>query len=136
MLYLDSSALVKLYLQEAETPAVEALVLKHDPLLFVSIVAYPEVLSTLARALRDHRISKPDHQLAKRRFLRDWTRMNMVELSPSVLGLAPALIDKHGLRGFDAVHLCSALWLGRPYFLCFDQRLGAAALAEGLTLVP
>lgn len=136
MLYLDSSALVKLYLQEAETQTVEALVFRHEPLLFAGIVAYPEVLSTLARALRAQRISKPENHLAKRRFLRDWTRLNVVELSPFVLGPAPALIENHGLRGFDAVHLCSALWLGRPDFLCFDQRLGAAARAEGLTVVP
>jgi predicted nucleic acid-binding protein len=136
VIYLDSSALVKLYLLEPESQAVEALARRHEPLLFASIVAYPEVLSTLGRALRVHRISKPDHQLAKRRFLRDWARLSVVELSPSVLGPAAALIEKHGLRGFDAVHLCSALWLGRPDFLCFDQRLGAAARTEGLTLVP
>jgi predicted nucleic acid-binding protein len=135
VLYLDSSALVKLYLRETESQAVEALVQGHEPLLFTSIVAYPEVLSTLVRALRAHRISKPDHELAKRRFLRDWSRLNVVELNPSVLGPAAALIESHGLRGFDAVHLCSALWLGLPDFLCFDRRLREAARNEGLTVV-
>jgi len=136
VLYLDSSALVKLYLLEAESQTVEGLVQRHEPLLFASIVAYPEVLSTLVRALHAHRISKPAHRLAERRLPRDWARLNVVELNPFVLAPAAALIEKHGLRGFDAVHLCSALWLGRPDFLCFDQRLSAAALAEGLRLVP
>jgi predicted nucleic acid-binding protein len=136
VLYLDSSALAKLFLLEAETPRVEALVQMHEPLLFASTVAYPEVLSTLLRAFRAQRISKPDHELAKRRFLRDWLRLHVVELSPAVLVPAAALIEHHGLRGFDAVHLCSALWLGQPDFLCFDQRLGAAARHEGLTVIP
>jgi hypothetical protein len=34
------------------------------------------------------------------------------------------------------VHLCAALWIGRPLFACFDTRLRAAAEAEGLTPVP
>ena len=66
MLYLDSSAVVKLYLFEAESQTVEALVQGHTPLLFTSIVAYPEVLSTLVRALRARRISQRDYQLARR----------------------------------------------------------------------
>jgi hypothetical protein len=53
-----------------------------------------------------------------------------------VLAPAEKLIETHGLRGFDAVHLCAALWIGKPLFACFDARLRAAAQSAGLTPVP
>jgi hypothetical protein len=51
------------------------------------------------------------------------------------------LVDRHALRGFDLIHLASALTLrerlGEDFlFACFDDRLLAAARAEGLHTYP
>jgi predicted nucleic acid-binding protein len=86
--------------------------------LATSRVSYAEVLSM--------RVS----------FLDDWNAMIVVELTAEVLLEAGRVIETHGLRGLDAIHLCSALWIGQPAFACFDDRLRGAAAAEGLTLAP
>jgi predicted nucleic acid-binding protein len=62
--------------------------------------------------------------------------MFVVELTVDVLSEVARVIERHGLRGLDAIHLCSALWVGRPSFACFDDRLRSAAVAEGLPLAP
>ena len=78
----------------------------------------------------------------KKAFLHDWDAMIVVELTPKVLSEAARLIESHGLRGLDAIHhldaihLCSAFWVGQPAFACFDDRLRNAATAEGLPLAP
>lgn len=52
------------------------------------------------------------------------------------------VIASYSLRGFDAIHLSSALTIGSVvsddfYFGCYDERLSQAAMAEGLrTLSP
>jgi len=61
--------------------------------------------------------------------------MIVVELTAEVLLKAARLIERHGLRALDAIHLCSALWIGEPAFACFDDRLRNAAAAEGLAVV-
>ena len=92
--------------------------------------------STLARAKRESRLSAAGYQALKRSFLRDWNGINIVDLASAVLAPAAALIERHALRGYDAVRLCSALWLGQPRVACFDLRLRHAAAAEGLAVVP
>lgn len=138
MLYLDSSALVKLYTNEPERDAVDALLTTHAGLLFTSIVTYPEVLSALCRVHRNRQITDREYSAAKSRFSQNWREILVIHLPQEVLTAAERLIESHGLRGFDAVHLCSASWLEEPAvrFACFDQRLRAAAEAEGLIAVP
>jgi uncharacterized protein len=63
-----------------------------------------------------------------------------VELDHDVLTRARALIQRHALRGFDGIHLASALHLHREVaepvtFVAADDRLLQAAEAEGLTAV-
>jgi predicted nucleic acid-binding protein len=94
------------------------------------------VLSVLARCLRANRLSPAAYRLQKKAFLNDWGAMIVVELTPKVLADAARLIERYGLRGLDAIHLCSALWVGQPSFACFDDRLRSAAAAEGLSLAP
>jgi len=138
MLYLDSSALVKVYAIESGHEEVEALLKEHAGFLLTSIVAYAEVLSALSRAHRSGRMTDGEYAASKSRFRQNWKEILVIQLREDVLTDAERLIDSYGLRGFDAVHLCSAMWLDelRLSFACFDQRLRAAATAEGLTVVP
>lgn len=136
MVYLETSALAKLYVVEAESTEMRAIVERSQPWLYTSRVSYAEVLSLLARCFRERRISRGDYQRQRRTFLRDWNVLHVVELTSSSLAPAARIIERHALRGFDAVHLCSALSLGTPGFACFDSRLRKAAEAEGLDVVP
>jgi predicted nucleic acid-binding protein len=61
----------------------------------------------------------------------------VVELSAKVAKRAGDLAERRPLRGFDAIHLASALEVEEltgvvPDFLCFDERLREAASAEKL----
>jgi predicted nucleic acid-binding protein len=134
VLYLDTSALAKLYVAEPESQLVSRTVEVNSSWLATSRVAYAEVLSVLVRCLRANRLSPKAYRLQKKAFLEDWSAMFVVELSTETLSDAGRLIERHGLRGLDAIHLCSALWIGRTSFACFDARLRSAAAAEGLAL--
>jgi len=136
VLYLDTSALAKLYLEEPDSQLVSKTVGINGSWLVTSRVTYAEVLSVLVRCLRANRISPAAYRLQKKAFLEDWAEMIVVELTPDVLSNAGHLIELHGLRCLDAIHLCSALWIGQPSFACFDDRLRGAAAAEGLLLAP
>jgi predicted nucleic acid-binding protein len=136
MLYLDTSALVKLYIREPGSREVEALVKENEPWVLTSLVAFVETFSMLLRSLREGRITRPVYQRQERAFLADWETWHVVGLSQLLLAPVERLIERYGLRGFDAIHLCTALSVGHPEFACFDARLRAAAGAEGLPVVP
>ena len=136
MLYLDTSALAKLYVWEAGTADVQALVAQNAGRLFTSVATFAEVFSVLTRCLRERRFSRSSYRAQRRSFLADWSGLHVVELTTPVLSPADRLIQRHGLRGLDAIQLCSALWIGRPRFVCFDLRLRLAAQREGLPAAP
>lgn len=136
MIYFETSALAKRYIHEAETPQVDSIFEQDAQWLYTSRVTYAEVLSLLARALRDRRITNSRYLHDKRRFLLEWEGFHVVDVTAPSLVPAERLVERHVLRGFDTVHLSAALTLGRPDFACFDVRLQGAARAEGLTIIP
>ena len=112
ILYLDTSALVKLYVREAgsalvrrETNAAEAVA--------TSVVAYAEARAAFARLLRERPAGRKPHRQRVDQLDRDWGRYAAVELTRAVTHRAGEVAELHGLRGFDAIHLASALWLDR-----------------------
>lgn len=136
MLYLDSSALAKRYVAEPGGDQVQALMEANRGRLFTSVATWAEVLSVLARCQRESRFSAREYRLQQRAFSLDWSALHAIEVILPVLAPARRLIERHALRAYDAIQLCSALWIGRPLFACFDERLRRAAAAEGLTVAP
>lgn len=136
MLYLDSSAMAKLYVAEPGSEDTKALMQAHRGRLFSSVVTWAEVQSALARCWRERRISYAQYRLQQRGLAADWCMLHAVNLSLPVLAPAERLFQRHALRAYDAIQLCSALWIGRPVFACFDERLRRAAAAEGLSVAP
>jgi predicted nucleic acid-binding protein len=138
ILYLDTSALVKLYIAESGSDNVKAKV-EATPVIAVSRVAYVEARAGFARKFREGEISREEHRRVVKDLDRDWGNYFIVEVSESVAKLGGELTDKHPLRGFDALHLASALFLKsriheKILFFCFDERLKSAAEAEGLSV--
>ena len=134
MIYLDTSALIKRFVNEKGSPLVQSLVQQPEGVATAKI-AYAEIFAGLARKLREGYLSKPLHALACRQFERDWQSYLRVELQDDILFLARDLIQRHPLRGFDAVHLASALSLKNALgeevtFAAADGRLLRAAGAE------
>jgi predicted nucleic acid-binding protein len=89
MLYLDTSALAKLYIIESEGQGVESLVTEHESELFTSITTYAEVLSALARCFREKRISRQGFEDQRRAFLHDWSALHVVDVRPRFWPLPP-----------------------------------------------
>lgn len=137
IVYLDTSALVKLYIEEPGSSEVRALV-GAAQIIATSRVAYVEAWAGFARKFREGELSREEYSQMVKDLERDWKNYFIVEVSESVARLGGELTDKHPLRGFDAIHLTSALLLknrtrSEVSFSCFDDRLKAAAQAEGLT---
>jgi predicted nucleic acid-binding protein len=138
ILYLDTSSLVKLYIDEADADLVRGLVVEAE---FVAIcrIAYPEAYSAFTRRFRAGEMSAEDYGRVLAALMQDWPHFVVLDFDE----LAAALfVRRHALRGFDAVHLSSAFLLtqdvGRPevLFSCFDTRLSTAAGLEGFRVMP
>jgi predicted nucleic acid-binding protein len=140
ILYLDTSALVKLYVREQGSTALRTHAAKAGALA-TSVVAYAEARAAFARLKQTGLSSDARHRQRVQQLEPDWEALLRVELAPDVLRSAGDLAEIYGLRGFASIHLASALWLKARAsesvdFAVFDQRLGAAASKAGLTIVP
>lgn len=131
-LYLDSSVLVKLYIDEPDSESIVARV-QSATLIATSAIAYAEVRATFARRRREGLLSSQELSTVCRRFDADWASFLTVEAGDALVRSAGALSDSHALRGGDAIHLASFehLLVGAQddemEFLCADDRLSDAA---------
>ena len=132
--YLDTSSLVKLYVEEKGSRLVRELVERAD-LVATSVVAYAEARAALARQRREGGLTAQGFGQAKNDFEQDWPRYLAVEVTEAVYRGAGDLAEKHHLRGFDSVHLASYLSLygdgaQQVRFSSFDEPLNRAARKE------
>lgn len=137
LVYFDSSALVKLVLDEVGSDITAALWNGCDVALS-SRLAYPEVCAALTAAGRNHDLTESEASAAMSDWELFWASMRVVELSADVERAAGSLAATQQLRGADAVHLASALALGSEDLTVavWDKRLHAGAAAVGLAVAP
>jgi uncharacterized protein len=136
IVYLDTSSLVKLYIEEEGSSQVDGLV-KSSEVAATSIVAYAEARAAFARRYREKSFTPAEHDRIKTYFDKDWSSYLIMSLSGDMIRFAGDLAEKHVLRGFDSIHLASALTLGRELsisivFSCFDDNLQKAYRLEDL----
>ena len=124
MVYLDSSALVKLIVTESESAVLQR-ELRGEPERASCALARVEVV----RAVRPHGAAAVARA---RRLLR---RLDLVQLDEELLDAA-AVLDGGVLRSLDAIHLAAAQLLGDDLtrVITYDRRMSAAARALGLTV--
>lgn len=124
MLYLDSSALVKLAITEAESVSLHNWLAERPNLILVS--------SSLIRAEVPRAIWRADPSALPESYL-VIRRTTEIEVTDSVLSKA-ASVRPAILRAADAIHLASALTLRSDLtaFVAYDKRLLAAAKEAGL----
>jgi uncharacterized protein len=137
LVYFDSSALVKLVVEEAGSQLAAELWDGCDAAL-ASRLAYPEVRAALAAAGRNRDLEDDDLRAAEEAWENFWAATRPVELTPAVEHRAGQLARDHALRGADAVHLASALAIDDPALVVavWDRRLHAGALASGVQVAP
>jgi predicted nucleic acid-binding protein len=133
ILYLDTSSLLKLYLDESGTEEVQSRLQRAD-VVATSVIAYPESHAALARRHREGTLTKSEFKTVVEKFRDTWPRFLAVILSAPVYVRAGTLAVTHGLRGMDGIHLASCVELlgdgDRVEFLAHDLRLMRAATKE------
>ena len=105
-LYLDTSSLVKLYVQEVGSEDVRDLVARAA-VVATSIVAYPETRAALVRLRRSGDLTPRKFATAKRNFEDQWPAFLALEVTAALGHEAGEFAQRYGLRGFDALHLAS-----------------------------
>ena len=135
ILFLDTSALVKLYIAEPGSDRMREVVARGEPIA-ASALAFAEVHATFMRRRREELLQATELEQLQLAFAGDWEELTQVPVGSAVLELVPGLCRRHPLRGADAVHLASALLLHQEElqvtFACSDRHLMEAAAAEGL----
>ena len=137
IVYFDSSALVKILVDEEGSETAAALWDGCDAAVS-SRLAYPEVLAALAAAGRALRLGSAEQARAETMWEEYWAAMRVVELTEAVSADAGELAAKHALGGADAVHIASALAVGaaETVFAVWDQRLRTGAYEAQLRVAP
>jgi hypothetical protein len=130
-LYVDSSALLKRYVDEPDSEVADSL-LGSDPTLVTARHTIVEVRRNLARLLDGRDLAS-----ARSAFARDLEVLSVVELDAVTCEGAATVAEVTGVRTLDAMHLAAAQRVGGPAvpFLTFDARQAQAARALGLTVV-
>ncbi len=143
--YLETSALVKLYVREPGTERVLALAARaSENRLAVLALTQVEVRSAIRRREKNGEIPAiVASQLLEALTRHLEGRFVTQAITDFVLDIASALVDRYALRAFDAVQLAGYVALKSsagseiPVFVCSDQALLSAALQEGVaTLDP
>lgn len=140
ILYLDSSALAKRYLSEEGSAEVERLVAGAE-MVATSIITRVEVSAALARARRQKLLDAEPAARLRALFARHWGTLLRLSLLESTVGRADSLAWELDLRGYDAIHLASALaWreaiAESPVLATYDKELWRAAQTQGLDVWP
>jgi predicted nucleic acid-binding protein len=135
ILYLGTSSLVKLYVDEEGSEIVREWV-EEAEVVATSRVTYPEALSAFARRWNRGDLTDDEMSLARESFAGDWPIFVLLPVNERRAG---GLVIEHLLRGFDAVHLAAAQDLLAQFpseevvFSSFDGALLRAARTEGLS---
>jgi PIN domain. len=122
--YIDSSALVKLVLDEADAGAMRRWYVEAERVTS-SVIGLIETRRAVAR-----KVDAPDHV---NRILRTVVTLEL----DGVVAAAASRVTPLGLRTLDAIHLATALAIGSELgsFVTYDDRLAEAARAAGLPVV-
>lgn len=127
IVYLDTSAVGKLLIAEAETAALA----RHldDRVAQAAVIASSSLLETELRRLADRAgIGQGAATAVLRRF-------TLVDLERGHFREAGLLLPGSSLRSLDALHISAALGVAADEFVTYDSRQNSAAKAVGLAVV-
>lgn len=130
-LYVDSSALLKRYVDEPDSDACDA-ILRSDAALVTGRHTVVEVRRNLARLL-----APADLATIRSLFAHDLEAISIVELDATTCETAAAIAEVTGTRTLDALHLAAAQRVGGTAlpFLTYDVRQAQAARSLGFTVL-
>jgi predicted nucleic acid-binding protein len=141
-IYVDPSALLKLYLNEPESRMMTAWRAKLDGPVAVTLFGRVELVNAIGLALYRRFITKAVHRAALAALDDDFAKGRCVPIDllwRTALRCAEDISRERtpslGCRSLDILHVASAVALKRRYFLSFDLRQRSLARAVGLKLL-
>lgn len=135
--YLDASALVKLFVPEAGSDDLNRSLAGLTDVI-ISDLALTEMASALGRRLREQRLTREVAQRLYREASKLYALAHHAELTPPIHRRAERLMLSLAvpLRALDALHLATALAAEAATVVTFDPRLRDAAGSQGLFVAP
>ncbi len=144
IVYLDSSAIIKRYINEPGTSIVRKIFMDAytgETRIAFSIWNIGEVLGAFDKARRLGRINDREYSTVRGRFLSEMRRMLKLGISivipvkAKVLRDSWRIIEKYHVYQADALQVASAKYIGASRFLTGDVKLHKVASTEGLESV-
>lgn len=135
--YFETSAFFKLVVdEEGSAEAVELWEAAHR--VIASRLMYPEARAALAAAARVGRVTSAELRLVRSRLESRWNQVEIIEIDDEIARASGDLAEAHALRGYDSVHLASAVALAdeTSILATWDLELRGAALDAGLQVAP
>ena len=140
ILFCDTSALVKLYLAEADSSQMFTET-NTASALAVCRIAWAEAFSAFARRAREVPADAATIELAQQRLKSQWAQYMIVEVTQTLVERAGEYADTFALRAYDSIQLAAARTVQEAAeeelrFACFDTRLRKAARVLGMGVYP
>jgi predicted nucleic acid-binding protein len=135
--YFDSSAVVKVYVQENGRASVLRLLRLHE--VVVSAILPVEIRGALRRRAEENAIESSRLPAALNQLAADREQWNVLAVSTEILGRVEEIVANYAVRTLDAIHIASAKEFAerlqtRVPFISADHRQVEAAAAVGLTV--
>lgn len=139
IVYLDTSSLVKLYAEETGSEKIRDIAY-NATVISTSKVAYAEARAAFARKQKEDGFSINTLRKIVEDLNRDWESYFIIEITDGLIRSAGDIAEKHLLRGFDSIHLASAINLkdktgAEIYFSSNDTKLNRAAEKEKILVL-
>ena len=136
ILFFDTSALIKKYIDEKGSRKVDLLMNEADRII-VSAITGIETCSAFRRLLTDRAVSESDYRVVMREFATDYPFFTRVDLDDPAVSCAKYAIEKYRLKTLDSIQLGTALAVRDDidYFVACDARLAHSGKKEGLRVI-
>jgi len=136
ILFCDTSSLLKLYITEAGSNELKALMQEAEAVA-VCRIAWAEAFAALSRRAREVPEDMSTIEQAKAALATDWPHFVVLEIDQPLVERAGEYADTFALRGYDSIQLAAAFETGRIsqtpiFFACYDIRLNKAAKLLGM----
>lgn len=138
MLFCDTSALMKVYINEVGSAQMVALARAADS-IFVAEITWVEMRAALAQRVRLQSTPVLEADQALERLRAEWPQFQKIAADAKLLDEAGDLAAAFGLRAYDSVQLAAAsavhkATLGQMRMCCFDKQMNVAAKVLGMSV--
>ena len=113
MYYVDTSAVVKRFVNERGTPWMQAFSVPPT-IFFTASLTFVELMSTFNRRQRDGSIDSTVYADLMRDLTIQWATYTVIRLTNTILSKTRPLLERHPLRAADAIQLASVLQANAP----------------------